>query len=509
MNAQLSTLPETSGAQRLLFDDFELRLDSGELLRAGSPVNLQPQPARVLGLLASRSGEVVGREEIRQLVWGEAFVDFDASLNFSIKEIRRALGDSAATPSFVETIPRRGYRFLKPVTVEPAPTMVAPESAFPPSPRPPFWPRLGTAGVLVVLLLLLTFLIGSRLQTARQPASPKEMAATEAQASSPAEEAYLHGVYFHRHEQYQEAATAFQKATVLDPKFAPAYAALALAQLHIVASPDLEVTEAAARRALALDPDLANAHLALGQIFFYHSRDWAGADRELQKALALDPENAEAHHIYSLYLAALGRHDKAIEVAKRARQLDPASMLVGSDYAWLFYLDHQYREAIRQAQATLKLFPLTVEAAPLVAQSGKRYCEGTILASAWQLGDRETALSAAKALLDALELPEAAARLRDVEAFWRGQERFIEAQLQEHPVDPYERARNAMVQGRRDRALDLLTQQCTPQGIWAPFAAVDPLFDDLHKDPRWPQVLDCLKLPADAPARVESARPGA
>src|SRR5436305_6242008 len=108
-----------SGPPRLLFDDFELRLDSGELLRAGSPVKLQPQPTKVLEVLASRSGEVVSREEIRQLVWGDAFVDFDASLNFSIKEIRRALVDSATTPSFVETIPRRGYRFLKPVNADP------------------------------------------------------------------------------------------------------------------------------------------------------------------------------------------------------------------------------------------------------------------------------------------------------------------------------------------------------------------------------------------------------
>src|SRR5262249_24879418 len=93
--------------------------DSGELLREGSPVTtLQPQPARVLELLASRSGEVVGREEIRQLIWGESFVDFDASLNFCVKQIRRALGDSATSPRYLETLPRRGYRFLRPVRME-------------------------------------------------------------------------------------------------------------------------------------------------------------------------------------------------------------------------------------------------------------------------------------------------------------------------------------------------------------------------------------------------------
>jgi DNA-binding winged helix-turn-helix (wHTH) protein/tetratricopeptide (TPR) repeat protein len=503
----------SAAPRRLLFDDFELRLDSGELLRAGAPVKLQPQPARILEILASRSGEVVSREEIRQLVWSDAFVDSDASLNFSVKEIRRALGDSAATPSFVETIPRRGYRFLKPVEVEPETGEPATEPLHPSSPSPPpspasrRWPRLGTVGALLALLVLLTLLIGSRLHTVAhpRPAPPRQRPAAGARASSPADDAYLRGIYLQRHEHSEEAETALEEATLLDPGFAPAYAELALVRLHIPAmmatSSSVEVTEAAARHALALDPDLANAHLALGQILLNHSRDWAGAGRELQRALELDPDNAEAHHVNSLYLAALGRHAEARAAAERARRLDPASMLVGSDYAWLFYLDHHYEEAIREARKILEIFPLGAGAAPQEARSGKSLCESTILYSAWKLGDQETALGAAKAILEIMKLPAAAAGLRGVEAFWRGQERFFENQSRQRPVDPFELARNAMILGRRDRALDLLTRQCMPQGIGSPFAAVDPIFDDLHDDPRWSQVLDCLKLPANAPAR--------
>src|SRR3954453_9681888 len=116
--------------QRLLFDEFEFHPDSGELFRARAAVSLQPQPAKVLEALAGRAGEVVTREEIRQLVWGETFVDFDASLNFCIKQIRRALGDSATSPRFIETIPRRGYRFLRPVRTEAA-TPATGETALP------------------------------------------------------------------------------------------------------------------------------------------------------------------------------------------------------------------------------------------------------------------------------------------------------------------------------------------------------------------------------------------
>src|SRR5690242_19069354 len=126
-----------TSSSRLYFDEFELRLDSGELLREGSLVaTLQPQPARVLGLLAGRAGEVVSREEIQRLVWRETFVDFDAGLNFSIKQIRRALGASAPDPRSLETLPRRGYRFLRPVRTEVEEGPAEPEAA-PAEPLPP------------------------------------------------------------------------------------------------------------------------------------------------------------------------------------------------------------------------------------------------------------------------------------------------------------------------------------------------------------------------------------
>ena len=626
--------PEGQGGprpRRLLFAGFELRLDSGELLRAGSPVKLQPQPAKILEILASRSGEVVSREEIREAVWGDSFVDFDSSLNFCIKQIRRALGDSATSPAFVETVPRRGYRFLQPVHVEPAvgaPAGPAAGPVRPPLPAPPSrrWSRLGTAGVTLTLLLLLTFVIGSRLRSTRSnprlavlplacrsqdpadqqvcggitealtaelsrelardldvmaphsalvysrkktlaialglqpthvlsaeaepsvqglrltvslrtasgkrrwqesfdvelkdaplvygqiargvaqalelPPPASRRSGKRAKPSQPAYEAYIRGIYLRRHEQEGPAAAALQNAIVLDPGFAPAYAELALARIDMGA-PDvqgLEVTEAAARRALVLDPDLAEAHVALGKILLLRYRDWAAAGHELRTALALNPGSAGAHHEYSIYLAALGRHAEAIASAGRARELDPASMLVGSDYAWYYYLDHRFPEAIRQARAILALDSLSADTAPQAAKGARFYCEDTILNSAWRLGDRETALGAAKAMLEILAIPNAA-RLHDVEDFWRGREQRIRDLLQKGPVDPYVRAKNAMRLGEPGRALDLLTQQCTPLGMWMPFAAVEPAFDDLHADPRWGQVLDCLKLPADAPAR--------
>ena len=105
-------------SRRFRFGIFELDPRGGELWKAGVRTRLQPQPARVLTLLVSRSGDLVTREEIQREVWPEGtFVDFEQSLNFCIRQIRTALGDQAATPRYVETLPRRGYRLLVPVEV--------------------------------------------------------------------------------------------------------------------------------------------------------------------------------------------------------------------------------------------------------------------------------------------------------------------------------------------------------------------------------------------------------
>src|SRR5262245_593012 len=99
----------------LRFDVFELDTAAGELRRQGDRVKLPPQPLRVLELLVRHGGEVVTRADIRERIWSDSFVDFEQGLNFCIRQIREALSDTADAPRFIETLPRRGYRFLLPV----------------------------------------------------------------------------------------------------------------------------------------------------------------------------------------------------------------------------------------------------------------------------------------------------------------------------------------------------------------------------------------------------------
>ena len=107
----------------LAFADFTLDLLARELLRNGSRVRLQDQPFQILVILTQRAGEVVTRQDLRSHLWpADTFVDFDNSLNAAMAKIREALGDSSEAPRFIETLPRRGYRFIGGVTAKEEPS---------------------------------------------------------------------------------------------------------------------------------------------------------------------------------------------------------------------------------------------------------------------------------------------------------------------------------------------------------------------------------------------------
>src|SRR5580704_6122044 len=115
-------------ARKLRFENFELDVHAGELRKRGVKVRLSGQPLQVLAALLSRAGELVTREELRAEVWrGDTFVDFDHSLHNAIARLREVLGDSAEKPRYIETLPRRGYRFIAPVDTGdvPAPSPAA------------------------------------------------------------------------------------------------------------------------------------------------------------------------------------------------------------------------------------------------------------------------------------------------------------------------------------------------------------------------------------------------
>jgi cholera toxin transcriptional activator len=137
-------VPKPQNSSRVLrFGVFEADLRAGELRKSGIKLRLTGQPFQVLAMLLERAGEVVTREELQQKLWAsDTFVDFDHSLNTAINRVREVLGDSASSPRYVETLARRGYRFVAPVQSESPPAAEVRFSAPPASPVYPAAPAL-------------------------------------------------------------------------------------------------------------------------------------------------------------------------------------------------------------------------------------------------------------------------------------------------------------------------------------------------------------------------------
>src|SRR5947207_7295919 len=159
----MSLPPSTRTDQLLRFSVFEVDLAAGELRKNGIKIRLQEQPFQILAFLLGRPGELVTRQDLRDKLWSnDTFVDFDHSLNTAINKLREALGDSASSPRFVETVARRGYRFLasveqvklaselhantKPVT--------AAEAVIHPELEVPLPPRFVTRGLFVLIQIM-------------------------------------------------------------------------------------------------------------------------------------------------------------------------------------------------------------------------------------------------------------------------------------------------------------------------------------------------------------------
>lgn len=141
-----------SPAEKIRFDVFEVDLRAGELLKENQKIKLQEQPCRVLFLLLQRAGEVVTRDELRQELWpADTFVDFDHGLNSAVARLREALRDSAEKPRFIETVAKRGYRFIAPIQTN-VENQTKTASIVVPRPRPPFaWVWIGATICLALV----------------------------------------------------------------------------------------------------------------------------------------------------------------------------------------------------------------------------------------------------------------------------------------------------------------------------------------------------------------------
>jgi serine/threonine protein kinase/tetratricopeptide (TPR) repeat protein len=198
---------------------------------------------------------------------------------------------------------------------------------------------------------------------------PESAAINAATTSNPkAYEAYLKGrsIWLERtNDNYRQAKKYFDQAIVLDPNYADAYAGLADAYQFMGASDfnlanrkeNYEKARRACQRALELDPSLAEAHASLGLIAMNYDWDWALAGQELQRAMTLAPSNGLIHDWYAEYLMAIGKSDESMDQIVRARDLDPFSLVINSDFGKLLFFSRRYDEAEAQFKETLRMYP--------------------------------------------------------------------------------------------------------------------------------------------------------
>lgn len=349
----------SSAPQSLVrFGVFEADFRAGELRKNGTRVKIQDLPFRTLKLLLSRPNEVVAREEFRQALWPQdVFVDFDRAISSAIKRLRDALGDSADNPIFIETVDRRGYRWIAPVhALEtdaqlPAPATPAalsmPDKETVPEldPRPYLsssWKWVYALAVLALLFVAWTFRHGSPAAKARVSLlrSPSAASAQLHPSSQEAKDLYLQGRYYWNKrtpDDLRKALDYFTQAIVHDPGYADAYVGLADCYnllREYTAMPGSEAYPralAAARKAVELDGQSSQAHASFAFASFWGSWDAPVADREFRRAVELDPNNATAHHWYATFLATVGRFPDALAEIDRAQALDPTSKSILAD----------------------------------------------------------------------------------------------------------------------------------------------------------------------------------
>jgi DNA-binding winged helix-turn-helix (wHTH) protein/tetratricopeptide (TPR) repeat protein len=349
------SVPAPQPARVLRFDAFELNLHSGELRKRGVRVRLHGQPVQILARLLASPGTLVTREELRAELWSaETFVDFDHSLHNAIARIRDVLGDSAEKPRFIETLPRRGYRFIAPVEeVHASPNVTAgsPET----SNGITADRRRGLTLALSGCAIAFGVLVGWQLADAKTASSAvadvaraiaqqvtAQITADQARFRSTravdpqAYEAYLRGRYYLYNQsqmlQPLDAAKRYFEASIRkDPGIALTYAGLANVSLSMAfyrrASPEqaYRSTKQALAKALALENGLSEAHATLALLSWRYEWDWAAAEREFNYAIALDPNNDCVRADHANYLAWCGRRAEALAEVTKGRELNPGS----------------------------------------------------------------------------------------------------------------------------------------------------------------------------------------
>jgi TolB-like protein/DNA-binding winged helix-turn-helix (wHTH) protein/Tfp pilus assembly protein PilF len=339
--------------------------------------------------------------------------------------------------------------------------------------------------------------IASEIHIALTEEQEKRLAAPR-QISPEAYEAYLKGRYYWNKrtgESMQKAEQYFEQAIDNDPTYAAAYSGLADCNSgltwHGFKSPAeaLPKAYAAARKALEINPESAEAHASLG-LAMTHSWDWTGAEAEFRRALQLDPQYANAHHWYGDYLSIRGRHGEALAEAKHALELDPLNLMISTWVGLRYYMARDYSRAIDQNRNSVELDPNFAAAHLLL---GEDYLGAGLHSEAVNELKKAANLSGDSPLYIAQVAVALAVEGRSGDAFRIAHD--LEAISRKRYVSPYGLAQIYAASNKKEDTFKWLQAAYDDHAAWMGYLTVDPIFDRYRSDERFKDLLRRVGLP--------------
>ncbi len=333
---------------------------------------LSPQPLRVLVELYDHAGEIVTRDHLVKVLWPTGIVDFDNGLNVVVRKLRVALEDVGETPRYIETLTKVGYRFIG-------------KTVAPTDPAVRWITRMSRRGQVVLVSSVAAIglaVAGAWWWSFHESVAAGGAAITGARAkhapSARAQELYLDALHQRSRRDIDThviAREALEAATREDPRFAQAWAALAeiysveILRQDTTPAEGLPKARAAARRAIELDDGLAESHFVLGQIYMDHDKDFAAAEREYLRAKRINDRSGRLWHHYAMLLGQTARLDEAFAAIRRARELEPMTLLYAAHYGLLLFEARRYDEAVAFLRPVVEANPKFDQARSILARA--------------------------------------------------------------------------------------------------------------------------------------------
>lgn len=496
-----------------LFDEFRVEVAERQLVRAGALIPLTPKVFDLLLALLENSGRTLTKEELAARLWPDTPVVDDANLSRNVFLLRKALRDGEHGRRLIETVPKRGYRFVAALQAP-----AAGQEIFPPPPadlsaplaipvtealeqneRAPhratpaakfFRARYLRSAFGLALLLA----CGAALYPALYPGWSSKTPQRGPTNKAEAQQLYLQGRHLWNKrtpESFQKGLALFRQAIDLDPTCAPAHAGLADCYAGLGGYQLTEAQEAfpkakaAAQRALELDESLAEAHITLAQVLYLYDWDFAAAEREFRRGLELNPNYATAHQWYSQYLTGRQRYDEALQAIRRARALDPLAPIIATTEGGILYHARRYDEALASLRKTLAWEPGYPAALTYLAMA---HTEKTEYDAALQCYEQARAALGDDLLLPGLAYVNARAGRHEAAR------RLIAQMKTKAYFAPIYWALVYAGVGEYETALQWLEQGRTERNSWLPLLPTDPRFDGLRATPHFRQWLSAAGL---------------